>query len=157
MSIDKWMNKEAVVVHIYNGILWTVLVAQLCPTLCEPTNCSPPSFSVHGILQTRILEWISIPFSRGSSQPRNPTWVSCIAVDSLSSEAPGKPCFERCSNSISPHPTNQTHHKLLQRNSEDHPPHPTHSVYSAAGTEASLLFKYGTYREDPGKQEARAP
>ena len=56
-----------------------VLVAQLCPTLCDPTDCSPPGFSVHGILQARILEWIAIPFSRRTSQPRNQTLVSCMA------------------------------------------------------------------------------
>ena len=43
-----------------------VLVAQSCPTLCDPMNCSPPAFSVHEILQARILEWVAIPFSRGS-------------------------------------------------------------------------------------------
>ena len=53
-------------------------VAQLCPTLCDPTDCSPPGSSVHGILQTRILEWVAIPFSRGSSWPRGRTWVSHI-------------------------------------------------------------------------------
>ena len=42
-------------------------VAQLCPTLCDPVDCSPPGFSVHGILQARILEWVATPFSRGSS------------------------------------------------------------------------------------------
>ena len=42
-------------------------------------DCSPPSSSVHGILQARILEWLAISFSRGSSQPRNPPWISCIA------------------------------------------------------------------------------
>ena len=89
MSINKWMNKEAVV-HIYNGILWTVLVAQSCPTLCNPTNCSPPSFSVHGILQTRILEWISIPFSRRTSQPRDQTLVSCLAGRFFTVWATGK-------------------------------------------------------------------
>ena len=47
------------------------LVAQLCPTPCNPMNCSLPGSSVHGILQTRILEWVAIPFSRGSSQPRD--------------------------------------------------------------------------------------
>ena len=56
-----------------------VLVAQSCPTLCDPMECSPPGFSVHGILQVRVLEWITIPFSRGSSWPRNWTWVSHIA------------------------------------------------------------------------------
>ena len=44
-----------------------VLVTQLCPTLCNPMDCSPPGFSVHGILQARIPEWVTIPFSRGSS------------------------------------------------------------------------------------------
>ena len=46
---------------------------------CDLMNCSPPGFFVHGISQARILEWVSIPFSRGSSQPRDWTWVSCIA------------------------------------------------------------------------------
>ena len=48
-----------------------VLVAQLCPTLCYPVDCSPPDSSVHGTLQARILEWVAIPFSRVSSQPRD--------------------------------------------------------------------------------------
>ena len=52
---------------------------QSCPTLCNPMNCSLAASSVYGILQARILEWIAIPFSRGSSQPRDWTWVSCIA------------------------------------------------------------------------------
>ena len=47
-----------------------VSVAQLCPTLCHPVDCSPPGSSVHGILQARILEWTAISFSRGSSRPR---------------------------------------------------------------------------------------
>ena len=42
-------------------------VTQLCPTLCNPVDCSPPGSSVHGILQARILEWVAISFSRGSS------------------------------------------------------------------------------------------
>ena len=53
-------------------------VAQLCPTLCDPMDCSLPGFSVHGILQARILEGVTISFSRGSSWPRNRTWVSHI-------------------------------------------------------------------------------
>ena len=56
-----------------------VLVAQLCPTLCDRMDCSPPGSSVHGILQARILEWVAISFSRGSSWPGDRTWVSCIA------------------------------------------------------------------------------
>ena len=52
---------------------------QSCPTLCDPMDCSPPGFSVHGILQARILKWVAISFSRGSSQPRDQTQVSRIA------------------------------------------------------------------------------
>jgi len=48
-----------------------VNVAHLCLTLCDPLDCSPPGSSVHEIFQARILEWIAIPFSRGSSQPRD--------------------------------------------------------------------------------------
>ena len=48
-----------------------VLVTPLCLTLCDPMDCSPPGTSVHGILQARILEWVAIPSSRGSSGPRN--------------------------------------------------------------------------------------
>ena len=46
-----------------------VLVVQSCLTLCEPVDCSPPGSSVHGILQARILEWVAMPSSRGSSHP----------------------------------------------------------------------------------------
>ena len=52
--------------------------ALLCPTLCNPVDCSPPGSSVHGIFQARILEWVAIAFSRGSSQLRDRTRVSCI-------------------------------------------------------------------------------
>ena len=54
-------------------------VTQLCLTLCEPMDCSLPGSSVRGILQARILEWIAISFSRGSSWPRDWTQVSRIA------------------------------------------------------------------------------
>ena len=54
-------------------------VAQLCPTLCNPMDCGPPGSSIHGIFQARVLEWVAISFSRGSSQPRGGTWVSCTA------------------------------------------------------------------------------
>jgi len=67
---------------------WTVkkaesVVTQLYPTLCNPMDCSLSGSSIHGIFQARVLEWIAISFSRGSSRPRNRTqnWtrVSCIA------------------------------------------------------------------------------
>ena len=54
-------------------------VAQSCPTLCDPVDCSSPGSSVRGIFQARILEWVAISFSRGSSQPRDRTQVSRIA------------------------------------------------------------------------------
>ena len=64
-------------------MLGTVFVCvsdtELCLTLCSPIDCSPLSSSVHRILQARILEWVAIPFSRGSSQLRNQTQVFCIA------------------------------------------------------------------------------
>ena len=53
-------------------------VTQSYPTLCDPVDCSLSGFSVHGILQARILEWVTISFSRGSSLPRDRTQVSCI-------------------------------------------------------------------------------
>ena len=73
--------------------VWKVkgLVAQSCPTLCDPINCSPPGSSAHGILQARILEWVAVPSSRGSSPRGDRTRVSCIAADSLPSGPLGKP------------------------------------------------------------------
>ena len=61
----------------WNGVL--CLVTQLCLTLFKPRNCSPPGSWVHGILQVRILEWVAMPSSKGSSQLRNWTQVSHIA------------------------------------------------------------------------------
>ena len=54
------------------------LVARLHPTLWDPMDCSPPGSSVCGISQVRILEWVAVPFCRGSSQPRDGTCVSCF-------------------------------------------------------------------------------
>ena len=68
-------------------------VAQSCPTLCDLVDCSLPGSSVHEILQARILEWVAISFSRGSSQPRGRTQISCIGVRCFNlwatREAPG--------------------------------------------------------------------
>ena len=55
-----------------------VLVAQLCSTL-QPTESSPPGSPVHGSLQASMLQWVAMPFSKGSSWPRDQTWVSSIA------------------------------------------------------------------------------
>ena len=51
---------------------------QSCPILCDPMNCSPPGSSVHGILQARIMEWIAISYSKGSSLPRDQTHLSYV-------------------------------------------------------------------------------
>ena len=57
-----------------------VLIAQSYSTLCDLMDCSLADFSVHGISQARILEWVVISFSRGSSQPRDRAWVTCIGT-----------------------------------------------------------------------------
>ena len=64
-----------------------MLVAQQCLTLCDPVDCNPSGSPLQGTLQARILEWVAIPFSRGSSQPRDHTWVSRVAADSLLEKA----------------------------------------------------------------------
>ena len=58
-----------------------------------PVDYGPPGSSVHGGFQARILEWVAMPSSRGSSQPGNRTHISCIASRSFTAEPPGKPCF----------------------------------------------------------------
>ena len=68
-----------------------VLITQSCLTHCDPMNCSLPGSSVLGILQARILEWVAIFFSRGSSQPRDQTWISYFAGRFFTTESPGKP------------------------------------------------------------------
>ena len=65
-------------------------VAQLCPTLCDPMDCSLPRSYVHGILQARILEWVAISFSRGSPWPKDGTRVSCITGRRLTVWATGE-------------------------------------------------------------------
>ena len=68
---EKWPVRPTLHVHVCQ-------VAQSCPTFCGPMGCSPPGSSVHGILQARILEWVAISCSRGSSQPQDQTHISCI-------------------------------------------------------------------------------
>ena len=63
--------------HIFKWYKWSE-VAQSCPTLCDPMDCSLPHSSIHGIFQARVLEWVAISFSRGSFRPRDQTQVSCI-------------------------------------------------------------------------------
>ena len=80
--------------HNKTSYIWWWLVSQLCLNLCDPMDCSPPGFSVHGILQARILEWDDISFLRVSSWLRDQTHVSCIGRQILylwaTREAPNK-------------------------------------------------------------------
>ena len=89
--------------HIYSHIYICVCVyaylcaksLQLCLTLCDPTGCSPPDFSVHGILQARIPEWVAMPSSRGIFPPQglNPPLLCLLIWQAGSSPPvpPGKP------------------------------------------------------------------
>ena len=77
LRVENSVEMKALVSAIYE-LYVLCLVIQLCLTLCDPMNCSLPGSSVHGILQTRILEWVVMPFSGGSSQPRDQTQVSRI-------------------------------------------------------------------------------
>ena len=70
---QRWMHSKSVCVCV------CVLVAQSCLTLCDPTNCSPTDFSIHGILQAKILEWEVILCSRESSRFRDRIQISCNA------------------------------------------------------------------------------
>ena len=87
------------ILRIFEEVVCVYSVAQSCLTFCNCMYCSLPGSSVHGVFQARILEWVTIPFSRGSSQPRDRTLVSCIAADFLRSEPSGKPwrgCLHMC-------------------------------------------------------------
>ena len=70
-----------ILVHLTIVVKWKceMLVAQSYLTLCDPMVCNPPGSSVNGIFHARIMEWVAIPFSRGTFWPRDRTWVSCIA------------------------------------------------------------------------------
>jgi len=68
-----------------------MLVVQLCPTLCDPMDCSPPGSSTRGILQARIPEWVAIPLFRASSQTRDQARSPTLQTDSLPSQPLGKP------------------------------------------------------------------
>ena len=82
-----------------------MLVARLCLTLCNLMDCSPPGFSVHGILQAWILEWVVMPFSGGSSRPRDQTQFSCIAGRFFTIWATRETCkiCETCNKSLNLH------------------------------------------------------
>ena len=93
-SIPSYLSKQEPLNEVYNNLHMYVntqrhsihnvpvcvcVCAQSCPTLCDSMDCSPPGSSVQGIFQVRILEWVAIYSSRGSSQPKDRTQVSCIS------------------------------------------------------------------------------
>ena len=70
-------DSQSILQTIY--VLCCCLVVKSCPTLCDPLDCSQPSFSTHGISQARTVEWAAVSISRGSSRPRDGTSISCIS------------------------------------------------------------------------------
>ena len=73
-------NTASVVLKVVSKWWWVCAESlQSCLILCDPMNYSPPGSSIHGVLEARILEWAAIPSSRGSSQPRDRTWVSYVS------------------------------------------------------------------------------
>ena len=68
-----------------------MLLVQSCQTLCDPIDCSPPGFSVHGILQARILEWVAISSPEDLLDPGIKPWSPALQADSLLFEIQGSP------------------------------------------------------------------
>ena len=90
-----------VCIHVHAKLL------QLCPTLCDSMDCGPPGSSIHRIPQARILEWVAMPSSRGSSQPRDPMCISsnsCIAGRFFTVEPPGKSRYTTIPSFLDFHP-----------------------------------------------------
>ena len=80
---------------VSNEMCAVCLVAQSCPILCDPLDCSPPGSSVHEILQARILEWVAMPPPPGHlTNPGMEPRFLALRADSLPSEPPGKPSSE---------------------------------------------------------------
>ena len=85
LKIEKLYILFIYIYIIYNIYIYIYIYSmhaktlQSCPTLCDPMECSLPGSSVRGILQARILEWVTISFSRGTSQPRDQTHVSRVS------------------------------------------------------------------------------
>ena len=77
MSLSHYFMISIILSIISYEVKWSE-VTQLCPTLCDPMDCSLPGSSVHGIFQARVLEWVAISCARVSSRPRGRTWVSHI-------------------------------------------------------------------------------
>ena len=79
LSLGQALNYTKYTAWIHLFTLCVCLCDQSYPTLCDLMDYSPPSSSVHGIFQARILEWVAISFSRGSSWPRDQTHIPCVS------------------------------------------------------------------------------
>ena len=69
-------SNDYCITHVYTCVC---SISELCLTVCSPSDYGPPGSSAHGIFQAGILEWVSISYSRGSSQPRDQTHISCVS------------------------------------------------------------------------------
>ena len=87
ISNKSWLETYSAL--LCNPSLCFYLVTKSSPTPCDPMDHSPPGSCVHWIFQARIMEWVAISFSRGSSQPRYQTHVSCLAGRFFTTEPPG--------------------------------------------------------------------
>ena len=74
-----WQQQKLIFTENLLCIFLHCMCAQWCPTLCDPMDWGPPGSSIHGIFQARVLEWVGISCSRGSSRPKNWTHVYCIS------------------------------------------------------------------------------
>ena len=96
MCVYKYKYIHRLFFLIFTLLSWFLPCAQsvqLCPTLFDCLDCSPPGPSVHGVSQARTLEWVAMPSSRGSSPPRGWAWVSCVSCTAgvfFATEPPGK-------------------------------------------------------------------
>ena len=84
----------------YDVVCWCFLITKSCLTLCNPMDCSTPGSSVYGIFQAKILEWVAITFSGGSSQPRDQTCNSCVSRQILYCWATREALFKPCRKSL---------------------------------------------------------
>ena len=90
---EKKYPKPDILWVIYSELILAVCVpAQSSPTLCDSLDCSPPASSVHAISQARILEWVPISYSRGSSWSRDRIYIFCIGRQILYHRAPANNC-----------------------------------------------------------------
>ena len=84
-ALPEWIPSLKPDIGLSRGLV-CALVAHSCPTLCNSMDCSPPGSSVRGISQARILEWVAMSSSRGSSRPRDPSRSPALQTDSELSE-----------------------------------------------------------------------